>query len=286
MRKLSLLFLSLLFISCSPQVRGTARTQPSSPNFVFILVDDLGRTDIGVDGSTFYETPNIDKLANSGMRFTDGYATCQVCSPSRASIMTGKYTPRHNITDWIGAATGLNWKRNDRILPPEYTHNLPAADTTLAEAMKQGGYKTFFAGKWHLGTKGSHPEDHGFDINKGGWDAGSPAGGYFSPYKNPNLKDGPHGEALPTRLARETCDFIQANSKDRFFAYLAFYSVHGPIQTTENLWSKYRKKAVAAGLPEKRFIVDRRLPVRQTQDNPIYAGMMESLDNAVGMVLD
>ena len=287
MRNLSLLFLSLLFIGCSPRLQGTTQTQPvSSPNFVFILVDDLGRTDIGVDGSKFYETPNIDQLANSGMRFTDGYATCQVCSPSRASIMTGKYTPRHNITDWIGASTGLNWKRNDRILPSEYTHNLPAKDTTLAEAMKQGGYKTFFAGKWHLGSKGSHPEDHGFDINKGGWDVGGPRGGYFSPYKNPKLENGPAGESLPIRLARETCDFIQANSDDRFFAYLAFYSVHGPIQTTENLWSKYRKKAAATGLPDKRFIVDRRLPVRQTQDSPVYAGMMETLDHAVGMVLD
>ena len=256
----------------------------SRPNFVFILVDDLGRTDIGVDGSSFYETPNIDKLANSGMRFTDGYAACQVCSPSRASIMTGKYTSRHGITDWIGARTGLDWKRNDRVLPPEYVHNLPAEDTTLAEAMKQGGYKTFFAGKWHLGSKGSYPEDHGFDINKGGWDVGGPRGGYFAPYVNPKLESGPDGEHLPIRLARETCDFIDANADKPFFAYLSFYSVHSPIQSKQNLWQKYRDKAADAGLAEKRFIFDRRLPVRQVQDNPVYAGMMETLDDAVGMV--
>lgn len=285
MRKFGLFL--LLIVAGFSQVQGMAKRIPDGrPNFVFILVDDLGRTDIGVDGSTFYETPNIDKIANSGMRFTDGYATCQICSPSRASIMTGKYTPRHGITDWIGASTGLNWKRNDRILPSEYTRNLPAADTTLAEAMKQGGYKTFFAGKWHLGTTGSHPEDHGFDVNKGGWRVGGPRGGYFSPYKNPKLKDGPAGESLPLRLASETCKFIEANAKGRFFAYLSFYSVHGPIQTTEELWRKYRKKAAAAGPAEKRFKFDRRLPVRQVQDNPIYAGMMETLDDAVGMVLD
>jgi arylsulfatase A-like enzyme len=220
------------------------------------------------------------------MRFTDGYATCQVCSPSRASIMTGKYTPRHGITDWIGAGTGLKWNRNDRVLPPEYVHNLPAEDTTLAEAMKAGGYKTFFAGKWHLGKKGSHPEDHGFDINKGGHYRGGPPGGYFSPYKNPKLQDGPAGESLTMRLASETCNFIEANANEPFFAYLSFYTVHGPIQTTEKLWKKYRDKAQADGLAEKRFKFDRKKAVRQVQDNPIYAGMMEILDDAVGMVID
>lgn len=248
------LFLLVLFFACLAVAKDR-------PNVVFILVDDLGRTDIGVDGSTFYETPNIDRLANSGMRFTDGYATCQVCSPSRASILTGKYTPRHGITDWIGAASGLKWNRNDRILPAEYNHNLPAEDITLAEAMRAGGYKTFYAGKWHLGTTGS-------------------------PYKNPKLEDGPLGESLPMRLASETCNFIEANAKGDFFAYLSFYSVHGPIQTSEEFWKKYRDKAAAAGLAENRFKNDRTKAVRQVQDNPIYAGMMESLDNAVGMVVD
>lgn len=274
---------TLPFAGClSSQVR---KNTAKRPNFVFILVDDLGRTDVGIDGSTFHETPNIDHLAKSGMRFTDGYAACQVCSPSRASIMTGKYPPRHGITDWIGAKTGHAWNRNDRVLPAEYTHNLPADDTTLPEAMKAGGYKTFFAGKWHLGTEGSHPEDHGFDINKGGSLHGG-KGGFFSPYKNLKLKDGPPGESLTMRLASETCDFIQANANDPFFAYLSFYTVHGPIQTTEKLWKKYRDKAQANGLTENRFKFDRTKPVRQVQDNPIYAGMMEILDDAVGMVLN
>ena len=130
---------------------GATNLHAKPLNFVFILVDDLGQKDIGIEGSTFYETPNIDKLAAGGMRFTNGYATCQVCSPSRASIMLGKYPARIGITDWIGAATGRRWNRNDRVLPAVNRSSLPHADISLAEAMKEAGYKTFFAGKWHLG---------------------------------------------------------------------------------------------------------------------------------------
>jgi len=255
-------------------------------NFLFILVDDLGCRDLSVEGSTFYETPNIDALANSGMRFTQGYAACRVCSPSRASIMTGKATPRHGITDWIGAKSGYDWNRNDKLLPAEYVHNLPASETTIAEALRAAGYKTFYAGKWHLGDEGSWPEDHGFDINKGGWTVGSPKGGYFSPWINPRLENGPLGEPLPIRLANETAHFIEEYKDQPFFAYLAFYSVHGPIQTTKPLWEKYRKKAEKLGYKGPRFLFDRTKSVRQVQDNPIYAGMIETLDNAVGIVLN
>jgi len=254
-------------------------------NFVFILVDDLGQKDIGVEGSTFYQTPHIDKLANDGMRFTNGYATCQVCSPSRASIMLGKYPARIGITDWIGAATGLRWNRNDRVLPPPNKSALPHDDVTLAEALKAAGYKTFFAGKWHLGNKGSFPEDHGFDINKGGHHRGSPPGGFFSPYRNPKLTDGPKGESLTLRLARETTQFIEAHKDQKFLAYLSFYAVHAPIQTTAALREKYIKKAKDMGLAKSRFVFDRTMPVRQVQDNPVYAGMMETTDQAVGMVM-
>ncbi len=266
-----------------PEVGACAADRP---NVVFVLVDDYGWRDVGIEGSTFYETPNIDRLAQSGMRFLQGYATCQVCSPSRASIMTGKFTARHGITDWIGAAEGTGWKRNTRLLPARYVRNLPAGDTTLAEAFQAAGYRTFFAGKWHLGSKGSWPTDHGFDENVGGFDAGSPRGGYFSPFKNPNLADGPAGQPLPRRLAEETCRFIEANGKSPFLAYLAFYSVHAPIQSTEALWKKYRDKAAAMPTPDHRFIIDRTSPVRQVQDHPVYAGMVEAMDSAVGMVLD
>jgi arylsulfatase A-like enzyme len=154
------------------------------PNVLFILVDDMGARDLSNEGSTFYESPNIDRIANEGMKFTRGYATCQVCSPSRASILTGKYPTNHGITTWIGDAAGEAWNkrgRNDSHLPPEYERNLRASEITLAEAMRDAGYKTFFAGKWHLGSEGSWPTDHGFDINKGGWDVGGPRGGFFSP---------------------------------------------------------------------------------------------------------
>jgi arylsulfatase A-like enzyme len=164
---------------------------------------------------------------------------------------------------------------------------LGADEITLAEALQAAGYRTFFAGKWHLGSEGSHPEQHGFDINRGGFRQGSPAGGYFVPYKNPKLEDGPAGESLPLRLGQETAKFIDQHADEPFLAYLAFYSVHSPIQTTHDLWSKYRQKAVDQGVAiDQRFMFDRLMPVRQVQDCPIYAGMIESMDQAVGMVLD
>lgn len=258
------------------------------PNIVFILADDLGWRDLSNEGSTYYKSPNIDRIANEGMKFTRGYATCQVCSPSRASILTGKYPTKHGITTWIGDRSGEAWRgtrRHDSHLPPQYERNLRASEITLPEVLKKAGYMTFFAGKWHLGSKGSWPTDHGFDINKGGWDVGSPNGGYFSPWKNPNLEPGPAGESLPIRLGKETANFIEASRDKPFLAYLSFYSVHGPIQTTPQLWKKYRDIAVKAGLAEERFQFDRRLAVRQVQDCPIYAGMIETMDEAVGIVL-
>ncbi|QDU59346.1 Arylsulfatase precursor [Planctomycetes bacterium Pan216] len=259
------------------------------PNIVFFLVDDLGVRDLSNEGSRFHETPNVDRIARMGMKFTRGYAACQVCSPSRASILTGKYPVNHGITTYIGDASGESWrsrKRFDSHFPAEYQRQLAASEQTLAEVLRDAGYKTFFAGKWHLGDKGSWPQDHGFSINKGGYHVGGPyGGGYFSPYGNPNLGDGPDGESLTLRLGRETADFIDANKDDPFLAYLSFYTVHAPIQTTSNLWKKYRDKAVAAGLPEERFRFDRRLAVRQVQDCPIYGGMVEAMDEAVGIVL-
>ena len=258
------------------------------PNILFILADDLGWRDLSNEGSAYYESPNIDRIANEGMKFTRGYATCQVCSPSRASILTGKYPTNHGITTWIGDASGKAWSgrgRQDNHLPAEYERNLRASEITLAEVLRDSGYRTFFAGKWHLGSRGSWPTDHGFDINKGGWDVGSPRGGFFSPWQNPNLESGPAGESLTLRLGRETAKFIEANKDKPFLAYLSFYTVHGPIQTTPKLWKKYRDKAENAGLAKERFLFDRRLNVRQAQDCPIYGGMVETMDDAVGIVL-
>ena len=268
---------------------GFFNVEAKRPNVLFILVDDMGAMDLSNEGSAFYESPHIDRIAHEGMKFTRGYATCQVCSPSRASILTGKYPPNHGITTWIGDASGEPWRkrgRYDSLLPPEYEHNLRHSEITLAEAMKNAGYTTFFAGKWHLGSKGSWPTDHGFDLNKGGWDVGSPRGGFFSPWQNPNLNSGPAGESLTRRLGQETAGFIEANKNQPFLAYLSFYTVHGPIQTTEALWKKYRDKAEKIGMTKERFLFDRRLNVRQVQDCPIYAGMIELLDQSIGIVLD
>lgn len=274
--------LLVLLVSAS----SAAFAETERPNFVFILADDLGWRDLSGEGSAFYESPHIDQIASQGMRFTQGYAACQVCSPSRASILTGKVPPRHGITDWIGAKSGTDWNRNDRLLPAEYQHHLGHDEVTLAEALREAGYSTFFAGKWHLGGEGSLPEDHGFEINRGGHHRGSPPGGFFAPFQNPWLADREPGESLPRRLGRETVEFLEQRDPEKpFLVYLSFYSVHAPIQTTEPLWRKYRDKAAAGPQVTDRFEIDRTLPVRQVQDCPIYAGMIEAMDAAVGDVL-
>ena len=268
--------------------RLAAATAAPRPNFLFFLVDDLGWRDLGCFGSPFYETPNVDRLAKQGMRFTDAYAACPVCSPTRASIMTGKYPVRTGITNFLGAPQPDRWTGNTRLLPAPYATRMALEEVTLAEALKAGGYATFFAGKWHLGPEGYWPEDQGFDVNKGGTDAGGPYGGnkYFSPYGNPRLADGPPGEHLPDRLATETADFIEANKDRPFLAYLAFYSVHVPLMAREDLKKKYEEKAKAlASDGRQRFIPEGANQARQVQDHAVYAGMVEAMDLAVGKVL-
>ncbi|GFD68613.1 sulfatase [Alteromonas sp. KUL106] len=284
---------SLFSCSISEPTKNTVQAEPIQPkNVLFVLVDDLGIKDLSIEGSNYYETPNIDALASKSVRFTQGYAASQVCSPSRASIITGKYVTNHGVTTWIGDKAGPEWRarnRNDSHDPALYQHFVSTDEVTIAEKFRKSGYDTFFAGKWHLGGEGSSPEDHGFNINVGGWDSGSPKGGYFSPYQNPKLEDGPVGESLTLRLAEETAAYIGRRKADKpFFAYLSFYAVHAPIQTSKTLWQKYRDKAEAQGLAEKhqRFKFDRRRAVRQIQDNPIFAGLVESMDTAVGIVLD
>ncbi|MEM6689440.1 MAG: sulfatase [Planctomycetota bacterium] len=266
---------------------GSALKAAEKPNVVIILVDDLGIRDLGVEGSTFYETPQIDALANGSFRFTNAYSSSRVCSPTRASLQLGQSPIRHGITQYIGGRSGMNFNRGERLFSAEYVRQLPSEPTTLAEAMNEGGYRTFFAGKWHLGGEGSLPTDHGFDLNVGGYSPGTPPGGFFSPYRNQKLTDGPQGESLTLRLADETCGFIESvDDQEPFFAMLSFYAVHAPVQTRKDLWEKYRIKAQQLDTPENRFKIDRTLPVRQVQDHPVYAGMMETLDDAVGKVLN
>lgn len=285
------------FLACIPILFllgcSTIEKEQQKPNFLFILVDDLGFSDLGINGSEFYETPHIDNIAGEGVNFTNGYAACSVCSPSRASILTGKYTTVHGITEWIGAASGTEWRKADRhtrLLPPEYVHYLPSEYLTLPEVLKKSGYQTFFAGKWHLGSKSENslPTDHGFDINQGGYHRGGPySGGYFSPFNNPFLtdKEEEKGMSLSTKLAKETAEFITENKDSSFLAYLSFYAVHSPIQTTQEKWTKYRDKADSMGIQEEGFEMERILPIRKYQDNPVYAGLIEQVDEAVGIVM-
>ncbi|MBN1505941.1 MAG: sulfatase [Sedimentisphaerales bacterium] len=278
-----------LLSMCEGRLFGRERRRP---NFVFFLVDDLGWRDLGCFGSTFYETPNVDRLAAQGMRFTNAYAACPVCSPTRASVMTGKYPARLRTTDYFGApqpdTVRKHWTKNKPLLPARYEDRLPLAEVTIAEALREHGYATCFAGKWHLGPEGFWPENQGFDVNKGGIERGGPYGGkrYFSPYGNPRLADGPEGEHLPDRLASETCRFIEFNKDRSFLAYLSFYSVHVPLMAREDLKSKYQQKAeqVKHDGPDWGKEGDRQ--VRRVQDHAVYAGMVEAMDQAVGKVLD
>ena len=265
----------------------------ATPNVVFILVDDLGYMDIGANNpETFYETPNIDKLAATGCRFTDGYAANPVCSPTRYSIMTGKYPSRVDATNFFAG------KRSGRFLPAPMSDRMELPEITIAESLKEHGYTTFFAGKWHLGpTEEFWPTKQGFDVNKGGHRAGGPfkAGKYFVPYANPRLEDGPKGEHLTARLGAETSAFIRANNDKPFLAYLSFYSVHTPLMAPKPLVQKYKEKAERLGLTQREAFGDeeqvwpnpkaKQRKVRQLQAHATYAAMVESMDAAVGDVL-
>ncbi|UCG50111.1 MAG: sulfatase, partial [Phycisphaerales bacterium] len=281
-RMLGLGAVSLAVPSCAGQPQNAPTAKAKNLNFVFFLVDDMGWTDAACLGSNFYDTPNLDRLSRRALRFTDGYAACPVCSPTRASIMSGKYPARINLTDY------LKGRRRGKLNPPDYADQMALEEVTIAEALKQAGYATFFAGKWHLGKEGFWPEDQGFDVNKGGCDRGGPYGGkrYFSPYGNPRLEDGPDGEHLPDRLATETVRFIDHNRERPFFTYLSFYSVHTPLMAREDLRKKYEQKAKTLPPTDPAWGQERARKVRLVQDHAVYAGMIEAMDQAVGKVLD
>ncbi len=263
-------------------------------NFVFFLADDLGYHDVGFNNpETFYETPHLDQLARSGIVFSDFYAASQVCSPTRASILTGKYPARTNTTNFFSG------RRNGTFNAADFQTHMALKEVTLAEALKENGYQTFFAGKWHLGGAGQLPTDQGFQINKGGGPNGLPRS-YFSPYKNvENLPAGPEGEYLTDRLAKESVAFLNqtAKSSDPFLLYLSFYNVHTPLQAPKKLVDKYKAKAEKLGISDETGSFDpegeRQVwsgtkegrKVRIRQDHAVYAAMVESLDRAVGSVL-
>jgi len=216
-----------------PDTNAAAATRAAAPNFVLIVADDLGWTDLGCYGSRFYQTPNLDRLARQGVKFTQAYSACTVCSPTRAALLTGKYPARLHLTDWI---KGHDYPRA-KLKPPEWTMHLPLEEITLAKALKPAGYATASIGKWHLGGPEFYPEKQGFDLNLGGCDKGQPPS-YFSPYKIPTLKDGPVGEFLTDREGAEACRFIEANRDRPFFLYLPHHAVHTPLMAKTNVVAK------------------------------------------------
>jgi arylsulfatase A len=241
-----------------------ANPHAERPNIVFILADDLGWADLGCYGSTFYKTPNLDRLAKRGMRFTDAYAASSVCSPTRASIMSGKYPARLDLTLWLTGSSG----RKRKLLDAPHAKHLPLEDTTIAEALKEFGYTTAAVGKWHLGPKAYYPEKQGFDLNVAGTHYGWPPGGYFLPNRM-ELPGAKKGDYLTDRLTDEGLNFIEKNKDRLFFLYQSYHSVHTPIQGKPELVERYRAR-VKADSPQK---------------NATYAAMVHSLDENVGRIM-
>jgi arylsulfatase A-like enzyme len=257
------LSVSLTLFLGGPPARATDAGRP--PNVIVYLIDDFGWTDLGCFGSDLYETPNLDRLAQQGMKFTNAYSACTVCSPTRAALMTGKYPARLHITDWIAGHKA----KNPKLLIPDWTLYLPREEVTVAEALKQAGYVTCHVGKWHLGNQEQGwPDKHGFDYNLGGYERGQPPS-YFSPYKIPTLKDGPVGEYLTDREADEAVRFLEANKDRAFFLYVPHYAVHTPLQAKKELIEKYETKV--------------KPDLRHT--NATYAAMVHSMDEAAGRIL-
>ena len=308
-----ILFLSLIiFLSCSGDKK--------EPNIIFFLVDDLGWSDLAIYGSSFYETPNIDQLAKDGIRFTQAYAACHVCSPTRASILTGKYPARLQLTDWLQGRS-LILPRTDydyeNLKSAKFYQQLPFEEITIAEELKSNGYKTAIFGKWHLGEDPSGPLSHGFDLHiPKGWNKGWPKAGYYAPFKLDGIEDS-EGDYLTNRLTDEALKFIDQNKKEPFFLYLSLFSVHDPIQGRPDLVEKYQKKLnklsspnnpdfILEGNPDDptplskselenliklpshkdfKVLPQRTVKIKQRQDNIHFAAMVEAVDENLGRVI-
>ncbi len=276
-RKTLLSLLILLLVGIGQQV-GWGQSPPIR-NVVLILIDDLGWADLGCQGSSYYQTPEIDRLAATGARFTDAYAACNVCSPTRAAILTGKYPARLQLTQWLPAGRWSATKH--RLREGRFLRELPLEEVTLAEALREEGYATGFVGKWHLGGAPFYlPEHQGFDVNVAGEDHGAP-GHYFYPYTGSwsipttgrkvvkqTLKDGRPGEYLIDRLSQEATRFIRQHSERPFFLMLSHYAVHTPLQAKKSMQRRYEQVIEA-----------------EQQGRPAYAAMVESVDQSVGNVM-
>jgi arylsulfatase A len=243
---------------------GAMAAEAKRPNIVFLLLDDLGWRDFGCYGNTFHETPHLDRLAREGVKFTNAYAACPVCSPTRASILTGKYPARLHLTDWI---PGRKQWPNARLLTPAFEQQLPLKETTIAEMLKPLGYRTASIGKWHLGGEGFRPENQGFDLNVGGDQRGSTRS-YFGPFDMPNLTATTKDDYLTEKLTEAAEKFIDESAgRTPFFLYLPEYTVHIPLEARQAAVEKYRRRLGGKDFP-----------------NPVYAAMVESFDLALASI--
>ena len=308
-----LILFAAFVVPLSVSVAQEASERP--PNIVFFLVDDLGWSDVGVFGSTFYETPNIDQLAEQGVRFTNAYAAAHVCSPTRAALMTGKYPARLRLTDWLPGRPGRDF---ERLLSGEKLAALPLGELTLAEALKEHGYRTGIFGKWHLGEGEAGPLHQGFDVQVPRFYGSTPRGGYFPPYRMEGLiVEGEPDEYLTDRVTDFAVEFIEQSHEEPFFLYLSLFSVHDPIEGRPDLVLHYREKLKAAEAPvgpayslegnpddpepltpaqldalgqepshrEYRVLPRSTVKIKQHQDNVQFAAMVTAVDDSMGRVL-
>lgn len=299
-----------------PFVHTDAKNKTQKPNVVFILADDLGWSDLQCYGSKFYETPNLNKLAEEGIRFTDAYAACHVSSPTRASILTGQYPARTHLSDWLPGRKDFPFQKLKNAVPAQH---LPYGENnTFPAVLQANGYETAIIGKWHLGEDSLTTERQGFKYHTpSGYLKGWPATGYFPPYDMPGLTDGPQGEYLTDRLTDEALKFITENKDKPFLLYLSHYAVHDPIQGRPDLVKKYERKLAKMKKPEGlpfilegnpddknpvsrtdldrmiennefqgfRILPNRMVKIKQFQDNVQFAAMVESVDESVGRVV-
>jgi arylsulfatase A-like enzyme len=298
------------FVLCSPLVAD----EPRRPNIVLFLVDDLGWSDLGCYGSTIHETPRIDQFARDSVRFTQAYAACHICSPTRASILTGKYPARFNLTDWLPGRKDFAFQK---LKNAPINQHLPLEEETIAEILKKHGYRTAHIGKWHLGEEPFGPLAQGFDVQIPRWNKGWPKVGFHAPFALDGLPDSP-GDYLTDRLTDEAVRFIDDNRAKPFFLYFSHFAVHDPIQGRADLVKKYQAKLrqqqvhagsrpfVLEGNPDGdgalarsdldalldgkdyrpfRLLPNRVVKVKQLQDNVQLAAMVESVDESFGRIL-
>jgi len=305
-------------LSSSTLLQATSNVRdeqaPKKWNVIFFLVDDMGWTDVGYQGSSFYETPNIDSFAKQGVRFSQAYAACHVCSPTRASILTGQYPARLGLTDWLPGRKNFSFQKLENA---ETVQHLPYDIKTLPQVLKDNGYATAIFGKWHLGEDSNSTRRQGFDVHVPDWNKGWPNGTYFSPFNMKGLEGGPRGEYLTDRLTDEALKWVEKNKNRPFFLYLAQFAVHDPIQGRGDLVVKYEKKKgtlpkqnytpyVLEGNPDDanpltraqltaalsdsthqgiKIFPDRTVKIKGRQDNPQFASMVESMDENFGKVM-